>query len=115
MLAWLIRPLVGARPTSAPVTPIPEGVEVRIGRWVPALGGRLSGMRRAAAAVTLGRTIVVHPEAALEPRLLRHVLEHVREWRLYPVTFPLRYALCHLRYGYHDNPYEREAREAERV
>jgi hypothetical protein len=70
-------------------------------------------MRGAAAAVTLGRTIVVHPDAALDPRLLRHELEHVRQWRRYPLTFPLRYVLCHLRYGYHDNPYEREARAAE--
>lgn len=93
---------------------VPEGVELRIGRWVPALGGRLSGMGRAAAAVTLGRTIVVHPDAVLSGRLIRHELEHVRQWRRQPLTFPVRYALCHLRYGYHDNPYERAARRAER-
>ena len=94
--------------------PLPADVELREGRWVPALGGRLSGMGRAAAAVTLGRTIVVHPDAGLDPRLIRHELEHVRQWRRQPITFPLRYALCHLRYGYHDNPYERAARDAER-
>lgn len=111
----MIRPLLG-RPLGlvpADVT-VPEGVELRLGRWVPALGGRLSGMGRAAAAVTLGRTIVVHPDAALSGRLIRHELEHVRQWRRNPLTFPVRYALCHLRYGYHDNPYERAARDAER-
>lgn len=93
---------------------IPEGVELRAGRWLPAVGGRLSGMGRSAAAVTLGRTIVVHPDALLSGRLIRHELEHVRQWRRHPLTFPLRYALYHLRYGYRDNPYERAARDAER-
>jgi hypothetical protein len=93
---------------------LPPGVEVRAGRWLPALGGRLSGMGISAAAVTFGRTIVVHPEAPLSRRLLLHELEHVRQWRRQPLTFPFRYALCHLRHGYRDNPYERAARDAER-
>ena len=113
MLRHLLRPLVGTRAATSSV-PVPEGVEIRIGRWVPVLSGWLSGMGARAAAVTLGRTIVVHPDSALDGRLLRHELEHVRQWRRYPLTFPIRYALCHLRYGYHDNPYERAAREAER-
>ena len=113
MLTRLVRPLLGSV-LSTPALPLPENVEVRIGRWVPALGGRLSGMRRSAAAVTLGRTIVVHPDAHLDGRLLRHELEHVRQWQRHRLTFPIRYALCHIRYGYQDNPYERAAREAER-
>ena len=52
--------------------------------------------------------------ASLDTRLLRHELEHVRQWRTRPLTFPIRYLLCHLRYGYRDNPYERAARQAER-
>ena len=118
MLTRLVRPLVGRVAQTPLGVPLPDGVEVRVGRWVPALGGRLSGMRRSAAAVTLGRTIVVHPDVVrsgpvLDGRLLRHELEHVRQWRRHPLTFPIRYALCHLRYGYHDNPYERAARDAE--
>lgn len=93
---------------------LPADVEVRLGRWVPLLGGWLSGMRRSAAAVTLGRTIVVHPDSPLSGRLLRHEMEHVRQWRRHPLTFPIRYGLCHLRHGYRDNPYERAARQAER-
>ena len=108
----LFRPLFGTRAAVAPVD-VPAGVEIRVGRWIPALGGRLSGMGQNAAAVTLGRTIVVHPDARMDGRLLRHELEHVRQWRRYPLTFPFRYVLCHLRYGYHDNPFERAAREAE--
>jgi hypothetical protein len=75
----------------------------------------MSGMRNPAAAVTLGNTIIVHPDIQLTSRLLRHELEHVRQWRRNPISFPARYVINHLRYGYHDNPYEVEARDAERT
>jgi hypothetical protein len=106
MLGWMF----GRDVTSHDV---PSGVTIRAGRWIPALGGRLSGMGRPAAAVTLGRTIVVHPDAPLTRRLLRHELAHVRQWQRWPVTFPLRYVWQHLQYGYRDNPFEVEARAAE--
>lgn len=93
--------------------PVPEGVSLRRSRWIPAVGGRLSGMGRHAAAVTLGRTIVVHPGVRLTTRLLRHELAHVRQWEANPFSFPMRYILAHVRHGYTDNPYEREARAAE--
>jgi hypothetical protein len=66
-----------------------------------------------AAAVTLGRTIVVHPSVRLTPRLLRHEMAHVRQWQERPFTFALRYAWNHVRHGYDANPYEVEARRAE--
>ena len=107
--------ILGARAAALPPdAAIPEHVRIRVGRWVPAVGGLLSGMRRNAAAVTLGRTIVVHPDALMDSRLLRHELEHVRQWQRHPLTFPFRYALNHLKYGYRDNPYELAARAAER-
>lgn len=93
---------------------VPAGVVVRTGRWIPELGGRLSGHGGHAAAVTLGSTIIVHPSAMLTGRLLRHELAHVAQWRRRPLTFPLRYTWQHLRHGYSGNPYEREARAAER-
>ncbi|HEX7050593.1 MAG TPA: DUF4157 domain-containing protein [Longimicrobiales bacterium] len=111
MIDPLIRAL--ARERVEPPHDVPPGVSIRRGRWIPALGGRLSGMGRPAAAVTLGRTIIVHPTAALTPRLLRHELAHVRQWERHPLGFPLRYAWNHLRYGYRANPYEIEARAAE--
>lgn len=111
MIPGFLRGLLG-EPAAAPLS-LPAGVEVRRGRWIPAVGGRLSGGRQAALAVTLGDTIVVHPDAPLTDRLVRHELEHVRQWRERPWTFVLRYALAHLRFGYHDNPYEIEARRAE--
>lgn len=92
---------------------VPEGVQVRRSRWIPVLAGRLSGMGRPARAVTLGNTIVVHPEAELTARLVRHELAHVRQWRASPALFPVRYAWRHLVHGYYRNPYEIEARAAE--
>jgi hypothetical protein len=105
--------LLGRRVATPP--DLPAGVAVRAGRWIPAVGGWLSGHRGPAAAVTLGRTIVVHPGAALSARLLRHEVAHIRQWQRRPLTFPLHYAWLHLRHGYADNPYEIEARAAERT
>jgi hypothetical protein len=104
--------VLGTRIT--PPADLPDGVTVRTGRWIPMIGGWLTGTVGPAAAVTLGRTIVVHPRARLTQRLLRHELAHCEQWRRRPLTFPLRYAWQHLRCGYRDNPYEVEARAAER-
>ena len=95
------------------VAGVPQDVVVRAGKLIPLIGGRLSGMAKPAAAVTLGRTIVVHPEVHLSDRLLKHELAHVRQWERAPLTFPLRYVWQHLKHGYRDNPYEVEARAAE--
>jgi hypothetical protein len=97
-----------------PPLAVPDDVVVREGRWIPVIGGWLTRSRRPAAAVTLGRTIVVHPAARLSRRLLCHELEHVRQWKERPLTFPLHYAWLHVRHGYRDNPYEVAARAAER-
>lgn len=111
MIDWLVRAL--ARRPVVPPEPLPPGVAVRAGTWIPRLGGFLARMGRPAAAVTLGRTIVVHPDAELTPRLLRHELTHVRQWQRDRLGFAFRYAWYHLRYGYRHNPYEVEARRAE--
>ena len=112
MIRRVARRLVGME-IAAP-EPVPDGVKLRSCRWIPAIGGRLSGMRGPAAAVTLGRYILVHPGVPLSPRLLRHELAHVRQWQARPVAFPVLYLWQHLRYGYGANPYEVEARAAER-
>jgi hypothetical protein len=102
-----------ARDRITPDMPLPPTVELRRSRLVPWIGGHLSGMGRPAAAVALGRTILVHPRAQADPRLLRHELAHVAQWTRWPVTFPIRYIGAHIRHGYRDNPYEVEARAAE--
>ena len=43
--------------------------------------------------------------------LVLHELVHVAQYRKNPFTFPLRYLVNHLRYGYDLNPAEVEARE----
>jgi hypothetical protein len=40
-------------------------------------------------------------------------MAHVRQWQAHPLTFAARYVLGHVRHGYHANPFEVEAREAE--
>jgi hypothetical protein len=93
--------------------PLPRGVQVRSSRLVPWLGGKLARMGRPAAAVTLGRTILVHPGVSPDARLLRHELAHVAQWTRAPLTFPFDYVRAHIRHGYYRNPYEAEARAAE--
>jgi hypothetical protein len=111
MIDRVLGPLLGRRSTE--LLEVPAGVVLRRGRWLPTLGGLFTGSHRPAAAVTIGRNIVVHPRARLSPPLLRHELEHVRQWRARPLLFPLLYAWNHVRYGYRDNPYEVAARLAE--
>ncbi len=111
MMTTLLRAFVRREATS-PVA-LPEGVSVRVGRLIPYLGGLFSGMGGPAAAVTLGRTIVVDPGVDIDARLVNHELAHVRQWQESPFAFPVRYVLNHVRYGYEQNPYEVEAREAE--
>jgi len=107
----LARVLAG-EPVACPVE-LPPGVEVRRSRWIPGLGGRLSRMGGPAAAVTLGRTILVHPSVRPTARLMRHELAHVEQWMRQPFAFPFRYTAAHIRHGYAGNPYESEARAAE--
>jgi hypothetical protein len=115
LLEMLLRPTLGRRVAPPPEVAgeVPRGVVFRVGRLVPAIGGVLAKMGGPAAAVTLGRTIVVHPGVRLSRRLLVHELTHVRQWEE-DRLFPLRYALESLRRGYWNNRYELEARDAER-
>lgn len=107
--------LLGTRISAPPeVQPdLAPGVVLRSGRWLTRIGGWLAGSRQPAAAVTLGHTIVVHPGVRLTARLMRHEMEHVRQWQQRPLAFPLHYAWLHLKHGYRANPYEVAARAAE--
>jgi hypothetical protein len=69
-------------------------------------------------AITIGRDVLAW--RPLDERELRHELAHVRQWRRYGWSLPIRYALASwraLRSGagwYHGNAFEVEARAAER-
>jgi hypothetical protein len=102
-----------AREEVRPPPWVPPGVRIRRGRSIPAFAGWISRMGSPAAAVTLGRTIVIHPAVSPTERLLRHELAHVEQWRRHPLIFPIDYVWKHIRYGYTDNPYEKQARDAE--
>ena len=94
---------------------LPEGVRLRSGRWIPALGGIMGRMAGPASAVTLRRSIVVHPGHEPSRKLIAHELVHVRQWQE-DRWFPVKYALESLRHGYRMNRYEVEARaEADRL
>lgn len=117
LLERIVGPVLGRRttpPADIPPAEVPGGVTLREGRLIPVIGGMLGRMKGPAAAVTLGRTIIVHPGVRLSRRLLVHELTHVRQWKE-DRLFPVRYALESLRRGYRDNRYELEAREAERA
>jgi len=96
-----------------PGAPLPPGVTVRRNRWIPAIGGVGGNMKGAAAAVTLGGTILVHPEAGIDEGLLVHELVHVRQWRE-DRLFAVKYVAEWVRRGYRQNRYEVEAYERER-
>lgn len=108
---FLVRIVTRSRPTSAA---LPDGVHIRRAKWLPALGGFLTRRDHPMAAVTIGRIIVTHPNREITGRLVRHELVHVAQWQRYWWTFPFRYALNHVRYGYKGNPFEIEAETAEK-
>ena len=75
-------------------------------------------LRKASCAIVIGQTIYLHrasKEAFLsDMSWLRHEVCHVRQWKKQGFVFFLfHYLILSLRYGYHQNPYEVEARKAE--
>jgi hypothetical protein len=69
-------------------------------------------------AVVIGKTIYVYgvaiPDFLVNKKWLLHELKHVQQYgRHGTVVFLLKYVYYTLRYGYYDNPYEKEARNAE--
>jgi hypothetical protein len=96
-----------------PGAPLPPGVVVRRNRWIPAIGGVTGKMKGHAAAVTLGGTILVHPDVRIDEGLLVHELVHVRQWRG-DRLFAVKYVAEWVRRGYWQNRYEVEAYAVER-
>jgi hypothetical protein len=95
-----------------------QGTEFRIreSSWLAALAARKLGVP--SVAITIGRTIHLHRanrrDLLQNSGWLRHELKHVEQFRRYGLLpFIGLYLLESLRKGYHENRFEREAREAE--
>ena len=88
-----------------------NSVVARLGAW------KLKTTRMA---LTIGHTIHLYNTSAEEflrdPRWVKHELKHVDQYEKYGLfNFLLRYAWQSLRHGYHNNRFEKEAREAEKM
>jgi hypothetical protein len=65
-------------------------------------------------AITLGSHVLTRA-SHLEERVLRHEQAHVEQWKRHGLLrFLFAYVWFHFRYGYDRNPFEVEARAAER-
>lgn len=59
-------------------------------------------------------TIYLHPDHLGDEPLIRHELKHIEQiQRDGKIVFTLKYLFWTVKYGYYNNPYEVEAREAE--
>lgn len=77
------------------------GLPLRLGGWALGLPS--------VDAITLRRTVFLSRNAPLRASLLLHELRHVHQF-LGERTFPIRYLMQSLRYGYSRNAYEVDAR-----
>ena len=77
------------------------GLPLRLGGWALGL--------QSVDAITLRRTVFLSRNTPLSASLLLHELRHVHQF-LGERTFPIRYLLQSLRYGYSRNAYEVDAR-----
>ena len=84
-------------------------IHLRRGGLPPRIGGWALG-RATVAAITLRRWVFLAPDVPAHPPLLLHELRHLEQFEASPL-FPLRYLWASLRHGYHDNPFEADARD----
>ena len=84
-------------------------IRLRRGGLPPRVGGWALG-RPTVAAITLRRWVFLAPGAPAHPLLLLHELRHLEQFEASPL-FPVRYLWASLRHGYHDNPFEADARD----
>jgi hypothetical protein len=85
-----------------------ERLRIRRGGLPPRVGGWALG-RSTVAAITLRRWVFLASNTAAQPSLLLHELRHVQQFEASPL-FPVQYLWASLRHGYHDNPFEADAR-----
>jgi hypothetical protein len=64
--------------------------------------------------ITLPWAVYIHPAHLRNLRLLRHEQAHVEQFEREGWAFYAKYLWYNLRFGYRNNPYEIEARAAEK-
>jgi hypothetical protein len=84
-------------------------LRLRRGGLPPRVGGWALG-RGTVAAITLRRWVFLAPQVPAHPPLLLHELRHLQQFEASSL-FPIQYLWASLRYGYHDNPFEADARD----
>ncbi len=84
-------------------------LRLRRGGLPPRVGGWMLG-RATVAAITLRRWVFLAPQVPVRPLLLLHELRHSEQFEASPL-FPVQYLWASLRHGYHDNPFEADARD----
>lgn len=82
---------------------------VRRGGLPPRVGGWALG-RATVAAIVFRRWVYLAPHVPAHPPLLLHELRHLQQFEASPL-FPIKYLWASLRHGYHDNPFEADARD----
>ncbi|MBX3254326.1 MAG: DUF4157 domain-containing protein [Chitinophagaceae bacterium] len=95
-----------------------KNIKIKEHSWKAKLAARWLGVDNVA--FTLGKTIHLHNatrhEFLRDERWVKHELKHVEQFRQYGfVNFVVRYTVETIRKGYHNNKYEVEAREAEKL
>jgi len=84
-------------------------IRLRRGGLPPRVGGWALG-RATVAAITVRRWVFLAPDVPVHAPLLLHELRHLEQFEASPL-FPVRYLWASLRHGYHDNPFEADARD----
>ena len=93
-----------------------DQIRMRSNSWLARLAAKK--LKTGSVALVIGRTIhlfnITPDEFYQSPRLIRHELKHVEQYRrLGLFRFLALYGWYSLKYGYYNNPLEVEAREAE--
>ena len=86
-----------------------DRLRLRRGGLPPRVGGWALG-RATVAAITLRQWVFLAPNVPVRAPLLLHELRHLQQFEASPL-FPIRYLWASLRHGYHDNPFEADARD----
>lgn len=95
---------------------LPEGIKLKENSWLAGLAARK--MKVDSVALVVGRTIHLYKISSeafsKSPGWVRHELKHVEQFKRFGfVRFLLLYSWYSFKYGYYNNPFEIEAREAE--